>query len=340
MTQPLSSQALCTRLSETVLATLKPLSEGRNRYGLLDFPEHWNIGDSAIWAGEIALLNRLFGRGPDHVSQHRHDPDEPGRVLDKDHILFLHGGGNFGDIWPVYQTYRTAVITRHPHHRIIQLPQSIHFDDLSKLEDTRRAIGAHADYHLMVRDHESYAFARQHFDCPVYLAPDSAFGIDMTQVPRTRRPDGITALLRTDKELRPDAQDGRKHFEDCRIEDWGRLAKPMVFGDKVMRRLFRSPVLGGAQGLRTAVFNAMAKARVNLGFAQLDRAEVVVTDRLHGHIMATLLGKPHVVIDNYYGKIARFIDAFGKDDVTLQARDYAQAREMAEDLLKRVRRTA
>lgn len=81
----------------------------------------------------------------------------------------------------------------------------------------------------------------------------------------------------------------------------------------------------------------MVDSRVLLGFAQLDRAEVVVTDRLHGHIMSTLLGKPHVVIDNSYGKIARFIDAFGKDDVTLQARDYVEAREMADQLLEQVR---
>ena len=58
-----------------------------------------------------------------------------------------------------------------------------------------------------------------------------------------------------------------------------------------------------------------------------------MTDRLHGHIMATLLGKPHVVIDNFYGKIANFIHAWPTDDKTLQARDYAEAQEMARGLL-------
>jgi len=339
MTAFLSSQALCAGLADTVLATLKPLTAGYTRYGLLDYPEHWNIGDSAIWSGEIALLNKLFGRGPDHVSQYRHDPAEPGRVLGKDRILFLHGGGNFGDIWPVYLSYRAAIIAQHPNHRIIQLPQSIHFDDLTKLEETKRVIAAHRDYHLMVRDHESLAFARQHFDCPTYLTPDSAFGIDMSRIPRKAQPEGILGLLRTDKELRPDAKDGAKLFHDCRIEDWRALPEAQVFADKVMRRLFRTPVLSWSQSLRTGVFNTMSMARVTLGFDQLDQAEVVVTDRLHGHIMSTLLGKPHVVIDNYYGKIARFIEAFGKDDITLQARDYAEAREMADELLQQVRST-
>jgi pyruvyl transferase EpsO len=34
---------------------------------------------------------------------------------------------------------------------------------------------------------------------------------------------------------------------------------------------------------------------------------VVVTDRLHGHILALLLGIPHVVLDNSYGKLHHFI---------------------------------
>jgi pyruvyl transferase EpsO len=31
-------------------------------------------------------------------------------------------------------------------------------------------------------------------------------------------------------------------------------------------------------------------------------ADVVVTDRLHAHIFAIMLGLPHVVLDNSYGK--------------------------------------
>ncbi|MFN3847564.1 MAG: polysaccharide pyruvyl transferase family protein [Paracoccaceae bacterium] len=337
MNKSLPSRELCTRLSDEVLSTVKILADGRSAYGLLDYPHHSNIGDSAIWVGEIAILNRLFGHGPAYVSQLDHDPAELGHSLSERHILFLHGGGNFGDIWPAYQRYRSAVIKHHPHHRIIQLPQSIHFDDPSKLEETKRVIGAHHDYHLLVRDRESFALAESCFNCPVYLVPDSAFGIGMSAVRRVEKPAGILGLFRTDKELRPDALEGRKKFEDCRLEDWRKISLPIRGVDKAIRRLLRAPVLSGPQMPRRVLFNAMATARVNLGFAQLDRAEVVVTDRLHGHIMSTLLGKPHVVIDNYYGKIARFIDAFGKDDVTLQANTYAEAREMADSLLQSVR---
>ena len=38
-----------------------------DRYALLDFPDHANVGDSAIWLGEIAMLRAITGRDPDHV---------------------------------------------------------------------------------------------------------------------------------------------------------------------------------------------------------------------------------------------------------------------------------
>jgi pyruvyl transferase EpsO len=37
---------------------------------------------------------------------------------------------------------------------------------------------------------------------------------------------------------------------------------------------------------------------------------VLVTDRLHGHILADLLDLPHVALDNDYGKLAAYVAAW------------------------------
>jgi pyruvyl transferase EpsO len=338
MTRDSASQpAVPARLGDQVLESIRALAADCPAHGLLDFPSHWNIGDSAIWMGEVAILRRLHGRAPDFVSQVQCSPAEPERFLPPEGLIYLHGGGNFGDIWPIYQEYRIAVMERNPGRRIIQLPQSLHFGKPEGILPTQRAIAAHRDFHLMVRDHESHDFATRHFDCPVYLVPDSAFGIDMAAFPRHAAPRGIKALLRTDKEQRPDAAAGRGLLEGAVIEDWDAQARPVILAEKVLRRTAKRLAFAPAVGLRETVYTALARDRVRLGFAQLDEAEVVVTDRLHGHIMASLLGKPHVVIDNFYGKIANFIRAWGKDDVTLQARDYAEAAGMANALLERAR---
>ena len=55
---------------------------------------------------------------------------------------------------------------------------------------------------------------------------------------------------------------------------------------------------------------ARSRIRVERGLRLLARGETVVTDRLHGHILALLLGIPHVVMDNDYGKVGAYIAAW------------------------------
>lgn len=315
-------------------AILKSLTGTSAGYALLDFPAHPNIGDSAIWAGEINLLRSVFGCPPRHVSMHRFDPTQPSRAVGKDSILFLHGGGNFGDIWPHYQEYRIALLNANPTHRIVQLPQSIHFSDPTQIEPTKRAIGSHRDFHLIVRDQESADFARKHFDCAVYMAPDSAFGIDTSRREACAHPLGMTSVLRKDKEQRDDAVAAAALFPDGSLWDWPTEGRGPQLLQKGILGISRELPLSVSSYLAPAAFNKLANWRIERGFTHLDRAEFIVTDRLHGHIMGSILGKPTIVIDNFYGKIRRFVNAWGTVSAVHIADDYSDAREMAEEWLK------
>ena len=46
------------------------------------------------------------------------------------------------------------------------------------------------------------------------------------------------------------------------------------------------------------------------GCSLMASARVVVTDRLHAHILCVLLGVPHVLLDNSYGKVRGFYEAW------------------------------
>lgn len=48
--------------------------------------------------------------------------------------------------------------------------------------------------------------------------------------------------------------------------------------------------------------NQRAYMKANEGFNILGRAEFVITDRLHRHIMSTVAGIPHVLMDSKLGK--------------------------------------
>ena len=82
--------------------------------------------------------------------------------------------------------------------------------------------------------------------------------------------------------------------------------------------------------VRLGRFNAAARQRFGRGIRQISRARAIVTDRLHVHILSMLLGRPHAVLDNSYGKIARFMAAFtGGTDLTYRATSLADALEWA-----------
>ena len=85
-------QSQIALLKQTMLTLLAPGEE----YALIDFPDHGNVGDSAIWLGECKLLRALTGRGHCYVSTW-HDFDEAAfREACPEGILFLHGGGGAG----------------------------------------------------------------------------------------------------------------------------------------------------------------------------------------------------------------------------------------------------
>jgi pyruvyl transferase EpsO len=58
------------------------------------------------------------------------------------------------------------------------------------------------------------------------------------------------------------------------------------------------------------LFDRLASERVAAGAALLSSARVVVTDRLHGHILALLCGVPCVLNDNRTGKVRGFYDTW------------------------------
>jgi pyruvyl transferase EpsO len=57
---------------------------------------------------------------------------------------------------------------------------------------------------------------------------------------------------------------------------------------------------------------------------------VVITDRLHGHVLSMILGIPHVVIDNSYGKVLSFVNTWSIESPLVRiARSVEEASALA-----------
>jgi exopolysaccharide biosynthesis predicted pyruvyltransferase EpsI len=295
------------KLIEAELARLLPPG---TPYAVVDFPNHQNVGDSAIWLGEMALLTRLMKSKPRYVCDYYNFNADELRQCHPDGAILIHGGGNFGDIWPEHHQFREMIIASFPDRQIIQLPQTVSFKDKANSDRCARLIEQHGNVTLLVRDRVSEAYAKANLGCAVKLLPDMAFGIGLLASRATPSCDAFM-LLRGDAERASYDPQPLADVPNSIQADW--LDEPVNFNEVCVRKTRFSSWgrKGGtmAKG-RFNLFMHLSQGRLERGLRMLSSGRVVITDRLHAHILSTLLDKPHVVLDNNYGKIFSYIDAW------------------------------
>jgi exopolysaccharide biosynthesis predicted pyruvyltransferase EpsI len=315
--------SLIARLQEAIHAALGEFVTGEP-FALVDFPDYRNVGDSAIWIGEMAYFRDRFGVAPSHVSSlSDFSADRLAQAVPEGPV-FIHGGGNFGDIWGGHQELREAILQRFPDRLVVQLPQSIHFSSRERADETARIIARHKRFVLLVRDEESRDFALTHFDCEVRLCPDMAFCIGAIEAAAPAI-FPVLAMLRTDIERTLGHDEAA--LTGIPVEDW--ITEPRRRMQAVKALAMVGAALHRAE-MKPAKFDAAARERLRRGVRQLSRGRAVVTDRLHVHIISLLMGKPHAALDNSYGKVGRFMSAFsGTTDLAHRASSLAEAVEWA-----------
>lgn len=305
----IGAEALITRLQKTIDAILSQMLTGEP-VALVDYPNHPNVGDSAIWLGEIAYLQHRVGAYPAYYCSNTSFAESDLTMRAPKGPILIHGGGNFGTIWQRHHDFRIYLMKRFPGRPMIQLPQTIHFADDAVLAETARAICKHGAFTLLVRDQKSFDFARAHFDCPVHMCPDMAFYIGRR--PRQSPHVDLVYLLRTDGESKGDlrAPDTResKIALDWLVESKGYRRRTQLHA--MLRGLLRG---GGRFARIRSRCETYAWNRFWRGASILSQGKVVISDRLHAHIISTLLDIPHVVLDNSYGKLSGFISAWTSD---------------------------
>lgn len=282
---------------------------------LLDPPAQENVGDSAILLGEMNFFNSEFEFERMYFYDWRNFKSSAEKYIDKSDIIFIHGGGNFGDIWPNHHNIRKAVIKNFRHKKIIQLPQSIHFSSNDELQNTKFLIGNHPDFTLLVRDKRSFEFARKEFDCTVTLVPDMAFYMD--PIKASAPTCDVFSLLRTDKEAIADHRRIQSELKALGVSaisgDWlSRSKSAEAYLNRVATKFGRafSNINWSFAAQIFQLRMAYARQRVQFGIDLLAQGEIIVTDRLHAMILSFLLGRPVLAFDSFDGKISAFQNAW------------------------------
>lgn len=325
---------LLSGLQRQVDDVLRPLVASASATALLDFPSHSNVGDSAIWLGQLASLRRIGAPAPRYTCDIRsYDRRALARCVG-DGVIMLCGGGNFGDLWERHQLFRERVISDFPGNPIVQLSQSIHFQNHASLTRARDVFNRHARLTLLLRDAGSLAIAQREFTSASLLAPDMAFGLH--PLPEFGVPvHDVLWLKRRDQEDRWAGEAGI--LASARHTDWvDEDPTPLIRVTDAGARMLagRSRVAAAVRGLLSSAYPRIARTRLKRGVLLLRSARVVVTDRLHGHILCMLLGIPHVVLDNNHGKLSRFMAAWtARSPLVRLAATPAAAAQAAAELL-------
>lgn len=268
---------------------------------LIGVPEHGNLGDQAIAMAEVGFLNDHFPEmnvvciPEEEVYSHlfcikKYTKKHPGTVI------FLHGGGNIGELYIFPELIREHCIKMLKKSKIIVFPQSIDYSYDSHVEKRiRRIYELNNSLVLFIRENRSLKKANMFFPkTKVLLVPDIVLSYRFDSDDYARR--GILLCLRNDKESK---------------ENTKRLSNQMV---KMLDD-------GGYEYTWTDTHNdemysceyTKQGEFVNNKLIQFAKSSVVVTDRLHGMIFALLTNTPCVALDNSTGKVSSFYSTWLRD---------------------------
>lgn len=307
---------------------------------LLDYPDNFNIGDHLIWVASLLYLSDIAKTKINYIAASTNFSDS---VMEKQvgkAPIFLHGGGNLNDIWSVHQTFREKIISKYQDRPVIILPQSIYFANQSNLDKAAKVFNSHPNLTLFTRDKYSYELALKHFyNCQVILSPDMVF--HMANMPGLlfNRSQSLPILyqFRQDKELPQNSSPTSINLPNLVVEDWQSfkwmLGNPKASSTPViLRRIIRKvwqrglatpqewvsrqkwqylhPYAAKFNGLYNSSLHRNSWRFMHSGVYQLRQYRLVITNRLHGHILSTLLGIPHIFLPNSYYKNEVFYETW------------------------------
>lgn len=275
----------------------------KSDYVLYSLPYYTNIGDTLIWEGTRDFLKSIDHKcvGVCGWNDYPAQPPKPGTTI------IILGGGFFGDVWRAGWQNVLNGLRGCEEYSVIILPQSIFYEDKELERKDAEYLSKFKNLTICVRDVDSLRRARQTFSNRSILVPDMAFHIDIQWLRKQMLPLDVASVLyhkRTDKE---------------------QINILPIFGANEIVSTGDWPVMEHTDGwlsnfnareskLRLANENISAIDQmyeqefrpklIRCGVEFFSSHSRVVTTRLHGMVLAFMLGIPVEFIDNSYGKVS------------------------------------
>ncbi|RMJ11306.1 hypothetical protein BHE90_009711 [Fusarium euwallaceae] len=311
---------LVNDLQQRIIQTYQKRFKGIRYANIWGYLETENKGDAAIWSAQQILLS-ILGIETMEACRFMHqgcnmEKFRKGLEEHRPHsAIIMAGGGNFNDYYWEDQPSRMKMISTFTNVSIRAFPQSIFMNNPERINLTHIAFKKHHDLQLAARDKPSYDWLLDNFGqtdgIDNDLIPDIAFMWGNRSDFRVNTPKTHDILILARKDAEISAGDSAMiPFGEGRIDLGGAVGN--VTYRKVDWKFTETPDIDNKDN-RERGKNQRAWAKSMAGFDLLGSARFVITDRLHGHILSTVIGVPHVLMDSKLGKNLNFHNTWTRD---------------------------
>ncbi|MGE7759127.1 polysaccharide pyruvyl transferase family protein [Peribacillus sp. NPDC097895] len=265
---------------------------------LMQTPLHGNLGDQAIAYAEKKFINENF---KDYAflevsfSNVLKKAKNIKRVLGKDDVIFIHGGGNMGDMYLPEELLRRFIIKYFRDTKVISFPQTISFSPNAKgkreLEKSKGIYKKNKHLVLTARESISLKMMEESFGKEkVIFTPDIVLSLDERS---NSKREGILTCFRNDEEQNISSDLKTKIINEIKTK-----YKKVTVSDTVINK---------------NVNDSTREIELNNIWGKMKESEVVLTDRLHGMIFCAITGTPCIVFKNFNHKIISSYNDWLKD---------------------------
>ena len=255
--------------------------------------DNGNVGDLAISLSQYEFVRENVGRDIEIIRILYSDFWKYFKWIEKniteDDLIIIVGGGNIGDVYIEAEEIRQVIIRKHPQNEIIVFPSTIFYQNTSKRNEiyqkSLKIYNTHKKLFLYAREKYSYdLFKNLYPNCKVYLLPDIVFSYPYI-TDNLLRENKILLCLRHDTEGILSESQINKILDICK-----RKCNYVVFTDTFIENVY-------------APDDSKRKEIIQEKLAEFSRAQLIITDRLHGMVLAYLSKTPCIVLSSYNYKI-------------------------------------
>lgn len=266
------------------------ISTKKKRIFIFLAADYGNLGDVAITYAQHKYLSSTFS---DYlvteipISQTLKGLEYVRRTIKKDDIVTTVGGGNMGDLYEQIENFRQLVFEYFPNNKIISFPQTIDFSETDQgnkaLRNAQKVYQKHKHLLLLAREQKTFDFFQKHFPKnKSLLVPDIVMSLNFVEP--TYKRNGAVICLREDKEKKLTNQENEELVNTIKSNYSETIFRDTHIGTDYMSLRYRIREL-------FSIWNTFKKA------------ELVVTDRLHGMIFCYITNTPAIVLLNNNHKV-------------------------------------